>query len=321
MTRLQLDVQQLRNSNTSLRQAMNSLQAAKQKILQLEQRSFLYQGGMSTLIKQIYNEAANSHTRLQLIDSFVQTSSSLYENMEQTIQRNARSLFPLQVKTAIQSAASEWSHKAGSSPSHWKRYTKKFSKSGYNSFTLDRGIKSLIQEGATISGKAGFALAGMQYENNPGNWRNRANLSVGNAEVSGSFRAALKKEGVFDPNITVKVGVEASAAKGVVSSRYVHTYGEISGSASGEVGVASAKAKAVISKKEVTIEGEVGAAAVRGEAVGKFSLFGVTITGSVSGEVGSIGASGKFSKSTNSVEFGGHLSFLFGAGFNFKIDY
>lgn len=321
MSTIHLDPQQLSSSNASLLQAMKALATAKQTILQMEQRSFTLTANMRAMVRTIQTSALHTHEQLSSINSFVKTSSQLYGNLEETIRRNAQSLFPMQIKTAMQIASSSWVRKTGTTPSHWKRYTNTSSHSSYNSFTLDRGIKSLLQEGATISGKAGYALAGIRYENNPGNWRNRASLSVGNAEISGSFKAALKKDGVFDPNVTLQVGAEASAAKGEISARYVHEYGEIKGSMRGEVGVASAKAKAVITKKEVTIEGEVGAAAVRGEATGKISLFGITITGSVSGEVGSVGASGKFSTTSDSVEFGGHLSFLFGAGFNLKIDY
>lgn len=321
MSHIHLDPHQLSSSNASLLQAIKALTAAKQLILQMEQRPFTLTDSMRSTMRTIQANAAHTHTQLSSIDAFVKTSSSLYETLEETIRRNAQALFPMQIKTAMQTASSSWVRKTGTTPSHWKRYTNTFTKSGYNSFTLDRGIKSLLQEGATISGKASYALAGIHYDNNPGNWRNRASLSVGNAEISGSFKAALKKEGVFDPNVTLQVGAEASAARGEISARYVHEYGEIGGNMRGEVGVASAKAKAVITKKEVTIEGEVGAAAVRGEATGKISLFGVTITGSVSGEVGSVGASGKFSTTSDSIEFGGHLSFLFGAGFNLKIDY
>lgn len=321
MSHILLDPKQLVQSCTSLMQATNAIQNANSYILQLERQPLLLSNNIRSMIVQLHKEGLQNQNNLQSIHAFVTASSSIYDNLEASIRKKARAISPLQMKSVIQNATYSWNKKIGTQPSSWKTYTNKISSSGYNSFTLDRGIKSLIQEGATISKKGGYALAGIQYENNTNHWRNRASLSVGNAEISGSIKAALKKEGVFDPNVTIQVGAEASAAKGVISSRYVHEYGEVGVNASAEVGVASAKAKAVISKKEVTIEGEVGAAAVRGEATGKISLFGISVTGSVSGEVGSVGASGKFSTTSNSVEFGGHLSFLFGAGFNLKIDY
>lgn len=344
MARIAIHIQSLQASKESANQSIALLKRSQQSLKAIKNYPFTMTQGLYQNVDSLMQECRSLQEHLLRVSSFVKESQEVYENLEKRIQRKATIITKNNRKNTNGIGLSSslihtlsgnhraWksvSNSAGtyqtigtsSKESKWKGSSFDVSKSKYNGFTFNRGIGDILSNGMKAGASASYYVGNANYADNPGDFRNRAEFSVGIAEVSGKIHASFRNKGKISPKLEAEVGASVSAAKGMVSSAWIHEYGDVKVQGKGDIGVVSAKASAVIKPKEVTIEGEVGAAALRGEASAKFSLFGVTLTTTVSGEVGGVGASGKFSSKENSIEIGGRLSFLFGAGLNIKIEY
>lgn len=272
-------------------------------------------------LQGMYRSINDSTRMLQNIDKFVNESANVYQKQELNLQNMASALLNATKKGIKATLASTNLLAKTPNNSNWKLGFMETSEHEFNGFSLNRGIMNIVRNGMGMGGTYGFALAKAKYRNRVAMFNVSSDLGIGQVKVSGDCYAKLRKDGKIEPNLAAKVGIKASLISGMAGIEYQGKYGSAGISASADVGTIYANAKSIISKEEVTIEGEVGAAAIKGEAQGKITLFGVTLTTTLSGEAGGFGAGAKYSSKANSLEFGGKLSCLFGLGLNFKIDY
>lgn len=184
-----------------------------------------------------------------------------------------------------------------------------------------RTLRSLISDGIKAKGEMGIHLFNISRTDKAFGMLHRAELNVGNAEISGKAHGVLVQNGKFNPELDVEVNAVASAAQGMISSTWHNDLIRLKGVMKGEVGVASAKATAKINHDGIDLKAEAGVAAARGEASGSFEFLGFTITGTLKGEAGALGIGGNLSTTDRSFQVGGKLSCLFGTGFDVKVEW
>lgn len=320
MSRVYIDTA-LRQSQQYLYKSQNALQRANSQNTQMKRNSYLLDASLRMSLATCTQQVANLQQRVMQITNFVNESLALYEQTETTIQNNAVHMESFTKDANTYTDTRYMTGYVAPPISPWKTYFWHYSESEYNGFTLNRGLFNLIKNGAGFGGTYAFDIAKATYRNHIAGVAVKGDFAIGDAQISGSCRVRLKNKGKWDPNLNVQAGASVSAAHGIVSADWANAVFGAGVDAKVDVGVASAKAKAVISKKEVHIEGEVGVAAVKGQVSGTLNIFGITIQATAKGEAGAWGIGANYHTSSNSIEFGGKISCLFGGGFDIKIDW
>lgn len=320
MSRIFIDPNVLRQSDGELQKSQRSLQASYKTLHTIRKDPITLTKGMYTQLTSVMNQLDTLQNRMHSISQFINETPIQYGNANTSMTSLARQLSSISQKV-VSSLSLITEQSSMNKPSKWKSSFWQTTESEFDHFNLKNGLGKLLTDGASIGGTYGAAIAKASYRDKVLKSDVGLDIAAGTFRISGRCHANWKKDGKFDPNISASVGAEASLAHGKIFAEYQNDYFGAGVDAKGSVGVVSAKGKAVINKKEVTIEGDVGAALAKGECSGKIKLFGITFTATLTGEAGSIGASAKYSSTSNSIEFGGKVAFLFGGGFNFKVDY
>lgn len=196
---------------------------------------------------------------------------------------------------------------------------------GYMDYTIqgvkNRSLSSLIEDGITYSAEGALHIVNATAMHSFGkNGYVSVSAGVGNAEASGSIKGVLFDSDGLNPSLSAQGEAIVSAVQAKTVSVFKNDIFKNTFKARMDVGVVEASGKAVISKDEITLEGEVGASAAKASAENSFELFGFTLTIGASSEVG-IGAGGGFSRTSNSISFGGRLACIFGLGADVKIEW
>lgn len=320
MSRIFLDPDALKQSDVTLQRTKKSLQNSYQALHTIRKNPVTLNNSMYRQLTTMMTKIDTLQVRMQHISSFMSEAPLQYADANNMANSLAQQLRGPSTKATSQSTAYD-ELKKKEKPSKWKSYFWNTTESEFDHFNLKDGLGKILKDGLSIGGTYGAAIAKAVYRDKILNSDVGLDIAAGNFKVNGRCHANWKKDGKFDPSLSASVGAEASLAHGKAFVDYTSKYFGAGVSGKGSVGVVSAKAKAVINKKEVTIEGDIGAALAKGECSGKVKLFGITFTATLSGEVGAVGASAKYSSTSNSIEFGGKVAFLFGGGFNFKVDY
>lgn len=187
---------------------------------------------------------------------------------------------------------------------------------GFADWDLDKGMA-----GAGVKGEVEGYLGKVETEGEWGWLSGGAALAVGTAAVSGEAGAYLFRDGKLDPSLRLKAGAEVKGISGEAKAQFgsddynVHISGE------GSVGYANAEAGCALGRDGISAKAEVGAAAVKGEVQGGFTLFGIKIDVAAEGSALSVGAGAEFNATSNSFELGGKLAFLAGLGLKIKVSW
>lgn len=191
----------------------------------------------------------------------------------------------------------------------------------HTTFKKDRGLMDYLRNGACFGIFGGFDLLHTHVGTDMKYLQAGGDVRIGSAHVSADAKAMLYDDGKLDPALDLNAEVGAVIGSATAYLNIGNDYVSAKGEAGVEVGRASAQAKAVIKKDEISFKAEAGAAAVRGQIKGTFSIFGLKITATGIGDVGSVGASAEFSSKKGEFEFGTSASLLAGLGFKIHVSY
>ncbi len=251
-----------------------------------------------------FQQLESSIMKLQLLQkqsiSYCLKSRTTYEQTEYKIRRKANRV---------------------NQDSFWKKSKMDTYHHFHTSIRKDKSIVSYLKNGACIGIFAGIDVLKYQKKYQSKYIKGRISTTLGNAVVKGDAKATLFEGKKFKPQLDF-VG-EAGACLGKVNANasignsYIHADGDVDV----QVGSVKAEGQAVINKNEFTIKGEVGAAAIKGEAQGSITIFGVTLSATGTAELGSIGASAEFSSKKGEFSFGAKGSLVAGLGFRVKVNY
>lgn len=175
--------------------------------------------------------------------------------------------------------------------------------------------------GITTKGELSGYVAKGQVEGQIGLLSGSAEVTAITGAVSGEAKAVLFENGVFNPELKLKAGAEATGLKGSVDTKFGTDDFNVHAGAEGSVGTASAEAEFAISKSGASLSAEAGAAVFKGEVKSGFEIFGITVDLSVEGEALAVGAKFEAGVDEDSIELGGKLSFLAGLGGKIKISW
>lgn len=191
----------------------------------------------------------------------------------------------------------------------------------HTSIRKDKSIISYIKNGACIGIFAGIDVLKYQKKYQSKYIRSKISTTLGNAIVKGDAKAVLFDGKKFKPQLNLEGEIGACLGKINANTSIGNSYIHADGDMDVQVGSVKAEGQAVINKNEITIKGEVVAAAVKGEAQGSITIFGVTLSATGTAELGSIGASAEFSSKKGEFSFGAKGSLVAGLGFRIKINY
>lgn len=191
----------------------------------------------------------------------------------------------------------------------------------HTSIRKDKSIISYLKNGACVGIFAGIDVLKFQKKYNSKYVNGKINTVLGNAQISGDAKATLFDDKKFRPGLMLTGEASASLIKNQTNVSLGNSHIRADGELDVQVGCAKAEGMAVINKEEITIKGDVGMVAVKGEAKGSITLFGVTISATGTAELGSIGASAEFSSKKGEFSFGAKGSLIAGLGFRIKVNY
>jgi len=333
----------LTSSNLNYTQAMYELQNSLNTLHNIQLNLSSFDTQIPSEIAEFKRQIQSLQEKMRCIDRFVKESGYAYAKLEQTLYQEAILMNQMHGKETVVSqkqmslisvakakdimklsadAAKRSSKTVASQYGTWNLLTKDvYHDSAYQGFQ-NRSLRSLMEKGITASGYAGLHLVRLSRTDKVGDFKGKAEFSLGNAEVSGKVHAVLfDNKHRFQPELQAQVNASVSAFTSLIQLNWHNDVISTEVSAKGDVGVMGAKGKAVINKKEVTLDGEIGVAAAHGEIKGQLHFFGATITLTAEGEVGAAGIGGTFSSTANSFEIGGKFSCLLGTGLNIKVDW
>jgi len=150
----------------------------------------------------------------------------------------------------------------------------------------------------------------------------KTSMQVGNAQASGECTLQLwneKKQ--FDPKLALSAQLDGSLLDVASHTRVGTDMINATLDASGKVGAASASAQVVMSADEQTFQAQGHVAALEGEAVLAFHLFGASVSVKGSGSLLSAGGDISYSHKNREWEMGAKLGFIAGLGLKVHVKY
>lgn len=268
-------------------------------------------------LRQKQNEL---QTSIKKTVQYLQNGQTLYEGVETSLQTYASNLAKGKQnagKLPYVSIAADQKPSFGYVKTDFNKATKRF----HTSFNKNKNIMSYLKNGVCVGLFGGYELACARAGFDKRYAQGEVGVKAGKAHVSADAKVLLFQDKKFKPSLEVTAEAEAALAQGNASLRVGNDYLNAQGEVNVGLGVVKAGAKAVINKDEFTLKGEVGAAAVKGEAIGTISIFGIKITATATGELGAVGASAEFSSKKGEFSFGSKLSMIAGLGFKIKVNY
>lgn len=323
------------NMHTQVRQMINEVEQIQRKLVQIDgfvkDSGYIYEQmehSLNTQADVMSGQTSSSSVDAgELSHTIVQALSnhSIFKKKSKLTAMSAVAAKTGRIKSAlfaqgIQATTTTTTSKK-SQYGTWKVGVLDTYQDGSHNVNSSMTLRSLVNEGLKASGEFGVHLVGVSRYDKAFGFLNHVEVNVGNAEISGKAHAVLMQDGKIKPELDIDVNAYASAASGLISSKWQNDIIRIKGVVKGDVGVASAKASAKINQDGIDIRGEVGVAAARGEATGTFEFLGVKVTATAQGEAGAVGVGGNFSVGDRSFEIGGKLSCLLGTGLNFKFEW
>ena len=251
---------------------------------------------LKSTLQQVALHAQKVSQLYQLVYKHINTSVGVYENLENTIQKEINQTFKI-----------KWNHT---------------SLDKHTSISDHKTLYSYWKNGVCAGGSLAYSFVDVNANYQSKYVNAKLSSDVLRANVAADGRLKFTSDGkTFMPTLIVSakgsVALLQSGASLSLGTNNIHA--DFSGNA--DLGVAYAQAEAVFSLDEITLKGEVGAAAVKVSGKGSISLFGVTVSVTANTSFGSVGIGGEFSAKEGSLSFGADAALLAGVGLKVDIDY
>ena len=190
----------------------------------------------------------------------------------------------------------------------------------HTSIRKDKSIVSYLKNGVCVGGLVRASCCEWNHQSHDF-VSHKEKISVGNASIKGDAKCTFFTGKKFDLGLHLLAEANASIASAGVSVAKNYRFLQAEGSTKAQVGVASAQARALVDRNGIDLKAEVGVAAFKGEATGKITILGVSISTTGTYEVGSVGIGAEFTSKKGEFTFGGKASLFAGAGFKVHVDY